>query len=80
MIGFVWVMSHFGVGLDGFQGGFCCRMEVRKFYGRKVSERENFPFMGRIVKWYRYQTVVVPVPMIQNQNGVGTKKGWYRYQ
>ena len=35
MIGFVWVMSHFGVGLDGFQGGFCCRMEL----GRIMEEK-----------------------------------------
>ena len=30
------------------------------------------PFLGRIVPWYRYQTGVVPVPLMQRQNGTGT--------
>ena len=30
--------------------------------------------LGRIASWYRYQTGVVPVPLMQNKNGIGTMK------
>ena len=30
------------------------------------------PFLGRIAAWYRYQTGVVPVPLMQWQNGTDT--------
>ena len=46
---------------------------IKEVYGRKVSEgRINLPFLGIIVIRYRYQTRVVPVPMIHKQSGTGT--------
>ena len=43
-------------------------------YGRKESEIEkiNLPFLGSSRDWYRYQTGVVSVPLMQRQNGTGT--------
>ena len=57
---------------------------IEEVYGRKVSEgRKNLPFLGRIAIRYRYQTGVVPVPMIQKQSGTSThdtEEKWYWYQ
>ena len=46
---------------------------IEENYGRKVNEKGGIlPFLGRIAPWYRYQKGVVPVPLMQWQNGTGT--------
>ena len=46
---------------------------IEENYGRKVSEKGLIlPFLGRITAWYRYQTGVVPVPLMQRKNGTGS--------
>ena len=48
-------------------------MEWNRFKDEKLESRwQNLPFLGRIASWYRYQTGVVPVPLMQNQNGTDT--------
>ena len=46
---------------------------IEVIYGRKVHENWGIlPFLGRIGDRYRYPFGVVPVPLMQWQNGTGT--------
>ena len=49
-----------------------------------VDEKwQNLPLLGKTREWYRYQKLVVPVPIVQRGFGTGTHftvKDWYRYR
>ena len=61
--------------------------EILSFVGEKWK---NLQLLGRTHEWYRYQKLMVSIPIGQRQSGTGTDqsgtgthspvKDWYRYQ